>query len=54
MPRKSHVGNNKTRRSRVVANVKFSYVLEKIKPLEKEQQKLQTNLKMAEDQVSVS
>jgi predicted nuclease with TOPRIM domain len=36
---------------RVVANVKFSYVLEKIKPLEREQQKLQTNLKMAEDQI---
>ena len=36
---------------RVVANVKFSYVLEKIKPLEKEQSKLQTNLKMATDQI---
>ena len=35
----------------MVANVKFSYVLEKIKPLEKEQQKLQMNLKMAEDQI---
>ena len=34
-----------------MANVKFSYVLEKIKPLEKEQSKLQTNLKMAEDQI---
>lgn len=35
----------------VVANVKFSYVLEKIKPLEAEQSKLQRNLKMAEDQI---
>ena len=35
----------------VVANVKFSYVLEKIKPLESEQMKLQKNLKMAEDQI---
>ena len=35
----------------VMANVKFSYVLEKIKPLEQEQNKLQTNLKMAEDQL---
>ena len=35
----------------VLANVKFSYVLEKIKPLEREQAKLQRNLKMAEDQI---
>ena len=35
----------------VLANVKFSYVLEKIKPLEREQAKLQRNLKLAEDQI---
>eukprot|EP00090_Calanus_glacialis_P009483 TRINITY_DN17857_c0_g1_i1.p1 TRINITY_DN17857_c0_g1~~TRINITY_DN17857_c0_g1_i1.p1 ORF type:complete len:1541 (-),score=379.52 TRINITY_DN17857_c0_g1_i1:129-4454(-) len=35
----------------VLANVKYSYVLEKIKPLEQEQNKLQSNLKMAEDQL---
>ncbi len=35
----------------VLANVKFSYVLEKVKPLEAEQAKLQRNLKMAEDQI---
>ena len=35
----------------VLANVKFSYVLEKIKPLEQEQNKLQNNLKMAEEQL---
>ena len=35
----------------VLANVKFSYVLEKIKPLEREQAKLHRNLKLAEDQV---
>ena len=31
--------------------MKFSYVLEKIKPLEREQAKLQRNLKLAEDQI---
>ena len=35
----------------VMANVKYSYVLEKIKPLEQEQNKLQNNLKMAEEQL---
>ena len=35
----------------VLANVKFSYVLEKIKPLEQEQNELQGNLKMAEEQL---
>nr|XP_040568861.1 cytoplasmic dynein 2 heavy chain 1-like [Lepeophtheirus salmonis] len=35
----------------VLANVKFSYILEKIKPLEAEQMKLHRNLKMAEDQI---
>lgn len=35
----------------VLANVKFSYVLEKVKPLEAEQAKLQRNLRMAEDQI---
>ena len=35
----------------VVANVKFSYILDKIKPLEQEQSKLQRSLKMAEDQI---
>ena len=35
----------------VTANVKFSYVLEKIRPLEQEQQRLQRNLKMAEDHI---
>ena len=35
----------------VMANVKFSYVLDKIKPLEQEQAKLQRSLKMAEDQI---
>ena len=35
----------------VTSNVKFSYVLEKIKPLEREQAKLQRNLKIAEDQI---
>ena len=35
----------------VVANVKFSYILDKIKPLEQEQNKLQRSLKMAEDQI---
>lgn len=35
----------------VLANVKFSYVLDKIKPLEQEQSRLQRGLKMAEDQI---
>ncbi len=35
----------------VLANVKFSYVLEKVKPLEAEQSKLKMNLQMAEDQI---
>ena len=35
----------------VTANVKFSYVLEKVKPLEQEQKKLSRNLKMAEDHI---
>ena len=35
----------------VLANVKYSYVLEKIKPLEQEQNKLHNNLKMAEEQL---
>ncbi len=35
----------------VKANVKFSYVLEKVRPLEQEQSKLQRNLKMAEDNI---
>ena len=35
----------------VLANVKFSYVLDKIKPLEQEQARLQRSLKMAEDQI---
>ena len=35
----------------VLANVKFSYVLDKIKPLEQEQARLQRSLKMAEDQL---
>jgi dynein heavy chain 2 len=35
----------------VMANVKFSYVLEKVRPLEQEQSKLQRNLKMAEDSI---
>ena len=35
----------------VMANVKFSYVLDKIKPLEQEQAKLHRSLKMAEDQI---
>jgi dynein heavy chain 2 len=36
----------------VSANVRYSYVLEKIKPLEQEQNRLHTNLKMAENQLS--
>ena len=36
----------------VMANVKYSYVLEKIKPLEDEQNNLRQNLKMAEDQLT--
>ncbi|KAJ9599677.1 hypothetical protein L9F63_026473 [Diploptera punctata] len=35
----------------VIANVKYSYVLEKIRPLEREQSKLHQNLKLAEDQI---
>ena len=35
----------------VTANVKFSYVLEKVKPLESEQRKLSRNLRMAEDHI---
>ncbi|XP_069942834.1 cytoplasmic dynein 2 heavy chain 1 isoform X1 [Cherax quadricarinatus] len=35
----------------VKANVRFSYVLEKVKPLEKEQDKLQRNLEKAEAQI---
>ena len=35
----------------VLANVKFSYVLDKVKPLEQEQGRLQRSLKMAEDQI---
>ena len=35
----------------VIANVKYSYVLEKIKPLEQEQNQLQANLRSAEDQL---
>ncbi|XP_037796301.1 LOW QUALITY PROTEIN: cytoplasmic dynein 2 heavy chain 1-like [Penaeus monodon] len=35
----------------VKANVKFSYVLEKVKPLEQEQNKLQRNLTRAEEQI---
>ena len=35
----------------VVANVKYSYVLEKIRPLEREQSKLHQNLKLAEEQI---
>ncbi|XP_068082912.1 cytoplasmic dynein 2 heavy chain 1 [Anabrus simplex] len=35
----------------VTANVKYSRVLEKIRPLEKEQSKLHRNLQMAEDQI---
>ena len=35
----------------VLANVKFSYVLDKVKPLEQEQARLQRSLKMAEDQL---
>ena len=35
----------------VTANVKFSYVLEKVKPLENEQRKLSRNLRMAEDHI---
>jgi dynein heavy chain 2 len=35
----------------VLANVKYSYVLEKVKPLESEQLKLKQNLKQAEDQI---
>ncbi|XP_076054654.1 dynein cytoplasmic heavy chain beethoven [Oratosquilla oratoria] len=35
----------------VKANVKFSYVLEKVKPLEKEQNKLQKNLTRAEEEI---
>lgn len=36
----------------VNANVRYSKVLEKIRPLEKEQQTLQRNLKEAEEQIS--
>ena len=36
----------------VTANVKYSYVLEKIKPLEQEQKGLQDNLRKAENQLS--
>ena len=36
----------------VTANVKYSYVLEKIKPLEQEQNNLQTNLRKAENQLT--
>ncbi|PSN45379.1 Cytoplasmic dynein 2 heavy chain 1 [Blattella germanica] len=35
----------------VTANVKYSYVLEKIRPLEREQSKLHQNLKLAEEQI---
>jgi dynein heavy chain 2 len=36
----------------VSANVRYSYVLEKIKPLEQEQSRLHSNLKLAENQLS--
>ena len=35
----------------VIANVKYSYVLEKIKPLEQEQNQLQSNLQSAEEEL---
>jgi len=35
----------------VTANVKYSYVLEKIRPLEREQSKLYENMKLAEQQI---
>ncbi|XP_069679211.1 cytoplasmic dynein 2 heavy chain 1 isoform X2 [Periplaneta americana] len=35
----------------VTANVRYSYVLEKIRPLEREQSKLQQNLRLAEQQI---
>lgn len=35
----------------VTANVKYSYVLEKIRPLEREQSKLYQNMKLAEQQI---
>jgi len=38
----------------VLANVKFSYGSEKVKPLEAEQSRLKHNLKAAEDQVMSS